>query len=201
RSAPLPLRVVAFVLVAALVFSACGDDSGDDGSADQPQRAGDGERTPEQSDLMVGIIPIANLTPLYVAQQEGFFEERGLNVETTAGTGGSALTAALQGGSLDIAYSAYTTVLQAVPAGFDLRVVAHQNSAQEEPPDGSAIITSADSDIEDVSDLEGARVAINALNNVNYLTVRAFLDENGVDSDSVEFVEVPFPNMGDALAR
>jgi NitT/TauT family transport system substrate-binding protein len=52
-----------------------------------------------------------------------------------------------------------------------------------------------DSDIQAPADLEGKTIAINMLNNIGQLTVTAALDSEGVDTSTINFVEVPLPDM------
>lgn len=169
-----------------------------------PAPAGAQDRSaakPEKAAIKVGIIPISNLTPLYTAQKLGYFRDEGLSVETTTASGGPALTGALIGGSLDFVYNNYVSLFQAAAQGFGLVIVAHQNSAQQSPPDAAPLVVASDGGIAKVSDLANKRIAINALDNINRLAAQYFLEKNGIAGDKVRFVEVPFPNMGDALAK
>lgn len=156
---------------------------------------------PEKSNLKVGIIPISNLTPIYVAQQLGYFAEVGLSVETSNASGGAELTSALIGGSLDFAYSNFVSVIQANAQDFNLQIVANQNSAQDTPPDAAALIVRNDGVISSVSELKGKTIGINALGNINQISAIYSLEKNGISPDQVKFVELPFPNMGDALLK
>lgn len=201
-----PVLLLGLVLLIGSLLTACSGGGtqnqttgGSGASAPATTQGSDTEKSPEKSKLSVGIIPISNLTPLYVAQQLGYFEEQGLTVETTSASGGSQLTAALMGGSLDFAYSNFLSIFQANEQGYAIDIVANQNSAQDTPPDSASLIILNDSAINRPSDLVGKRVAINALRNINHLSVQHYLAENGIDPEKVNFVEVPFPNMGDAL--
>jgi NitT/TauT family transport system substrate-binding protein len=61
------------------------------------------------------------------------------------------------------------------------------------------VLVAADSDIQSAADLAGRKVAVNTLNNINDTTVRASVRADGGDPSAVEFVELPFPDMGAAL--
>jgi ABC-type nitrate/sulfonate/bicarbonate transport system substrate-binding protein len=58
-------------LACALALAACGgdDDAGGGGSADKPVT------------LKVGVIPIADVAPLYVGIEQGFFKAEGLEID------------------------------------------------------------------------------------------------------------------------
>ena len=56
-----------------------------------------------------------------------------------------------------------------------------------------------DSDLESLADVGGRTVAINTLQNALEIVVRKAVDEAGADHESINFVEIPFPEMGAAL--
>ncbi|GAA3289325.1 hypothetical protein GCM10020295_00940 [Streptomyces cinereospinus] len=56
------------------------------------------------------------------------------------------------------------------------------------------------SNIKSLKDLRGKSVATASLFQLNDLALMQSLDKAGVDAQSVKFIEVPFPNMGEALA-
>jgi NitT/TauT family transport system substrate-binding protein len=185
------LRTILVALTAGTVF----------GLQPTPTFAQGGKGKPEKTHIRVGIIPISNLTPLYAAQKLGFFKDAGMTVETSIGSSGPALAGGLIGGSLDFVYTNYVSVIQAATQGFELMVVAHQNSAQESPPDAAPLVVRNDGSISKPSDLAGKSIAINALNNINRIAAQYYLERHGVKGEKLKFVEVPFPNMGDALIK
>lgn len=212
RRSPVPLLAL---LLLGVMIAACGPGATKpSGGTQQPQPAQSqapaqpapaaapaAAAKPEKATLKVGIIPISNLTPLNVAQRRGYFTEQGLTVETTAASGGSQLAAAVTGGSLDFAYSNYVSVFQAVAEGFDMKIVAHQNSARGQAPDAAPMVVRNDGKVTKAADLVGKKIGINGLTNINHIAATRFLEKNGVAANQVKFVELPFPNMGDALAK
>jgi len=52
-----------------------------------------------------------------------------------------------------------------------------------------------------LKDLEGRTVAVNNLKNVTWLTTVVALEKNKVDPKRVNFREVPWPNMADAVLK
>jgi len=48
-------------------------------------------------------------------------------------------------------------------------------------------------------DLVGKTVSAGLINSVNYAHMREWLQRKGVDANSVKFLEIPFPQMADAL--
>jgi NitT/TauT family transport system substrate-binding protein len=189
------LRAKAAMAMAAalctLTVAACG--GSDDGDA---AASGGGDGAPETTELTVGVQAFAEVGALYVAVEEGLFEDEGLTVTPEVGTGGGAgLVAGLVSGDLDIVYTNYVSVVQAASEGLPLKMVR-----ENDRPGAQGLFSLPSSGITKPADLEGKRVAINGLGNIMELTTRAALEENDVDPDSVQFVELPPPDMLAALS-
>jgi NitT/TauT family transport system substrate-binding protein len=184
-------RILALLVALTTTLTACGGgDAQPDAGA--PAEAG----APEQTELTVGVLPLADLAPFYIAIEEGLFEEQGLTVEADVASGGAAQIAAAVAGDLDLVFSNYVSLLQAAAEGLPIRVVRENNRSG---PQG--IYAAAGSGIDEPADLAGRRIAINSLGNVQELTARAVLESRGVDLDSLTFVELPPPDMPAALAQ
>ncbi|SFK91489.1 ABC transporter substrate-binding protein [Geodermatophilus ruber] len=186
-----PIRGLALSALVVTLVAACG--SGDpEGSSAPPAEPG----APEVTDLTVGVLPLADLAPLYLAIEEGYFEDEGITVEPAVASGGAAQIAGMIAGDIDLTYSNYVSIVEAAEQGLPLRIVRENNRSG---PQG--IYAAADSGITRPADLAGQRIAINSLGNIQELTARAVLDSHGVDPDSLEFVELPPSDMPAALAE
>jgi len=62
-----------------------------------------------------------------------------------------------------------------------------------------AIALSASSPVHQAKDLNGKTIAVNALHSLSTLGPSDWIDQNGGDSSTVKFVEMPFPIMLSAL--
>ena len=76
--------VLAIAIVCMAFVAACGDDEGGGGG-------GGGGDTAEVTTLKVGVIPIADVAPLYLGVEQGFFEEENLKIEPQLAEGGAAI--------------------------------------------------------------------------------------------------------------
>jgi NitT/TauT family transport system substrate-binding protein len=185
-----------FAVLALLTpIAACGgDDSGDSGGG-----GGGGEQ--EVRELRVGVIPIVDVAPIYLGVEQGFFEERGLDVELVPGSGGAAAVPGVVSGDYDFSFGNVTSILLASSEGLPLRIVANGVSSTADPEtDFSAVVVPGSSAIQSVADLEGKRVAVNNLKNIGEVTIRQGIEDAGGDGSNVEFVELPFPEMPAAVA-
>ncbi|MFW3168846.1 ABC transporter substrate-binding protein [Geodermatophilus sp. CPCC 206100] len=176
--------------VFVLSLAACGGSSGGSGAVAAGNEGGE-----ETTAIVVGVQPFAVVVPFYVAMERGMFEDAGLEVTTQGATSGAPLVSAMVAGEVDIANANYVSLIQAASEGLPLRAIRENDRA-----DVQGLYAGPASGISSPADLAGKRVAINGLGNIAELTTRAALEENGVDPDSVQFVELPLPDMPAALA-
>ena len=157
---------------------------------------------PEVKDLKVGILPIAALTPPVVAQKLGYFKDEGFNnVEFTTLGGGAELLPAVEAGRLDFALSAYYSVYLARQQNFDFWIATNNDSATDGPEDGYAVLVKNESPIKTVKDLEGKKVATNTVPSIGMGYLNAVMKKAGADFKKVDYVELGFPQMPDALVN
>jgi len=187
-----PVWLVALGIAAALVAGGCGDD--------EEETGGGGGGQAEQTTLRVGVIPIADVAPLYLGVKQGFFEEQGLKIEPQLAEGGAAITPAVLSGDFQIGFS--NTVSLLIAASKDLPVTIISQGVlggKTEEEAWADLLVLEDGPIKEPQDLEGKTIAVNTLKNVCEVTIRASLAEMGVDDSTLKFTEVPFPDMNAAL--
>ncbi|AZM58836.1 MULTISPECIES: ABC transporter substrate-binding protein [unclassified Streptomyces] len=177
------------VLAAA---TACGssDSGGSDGSGSSA-----GTTT-----VTVGLIPIVDVAPLYLGQKKGFFSERGLKLDFSSAQGGAAIVPGVVSGQFEFGFSNMTSLMIAQSNNVPVRAVANGiASTGEAGKDFAALTVKGDSPVGSAKELEGKKVAINTLKNINETAVRASVRTAGGDPDEVEFVELAFDQMPAAL--
>jgi NitT/TauT family transport system substrate-binding protein len=182
-----PLTVAGLVSLAAA--AACSGGQADGSATAEPN--GD-----EPTQITVGVQPFAELAPFYIAEERGLFEERGLKVDVHQANEGASLVAAMVAGEVPIIYSNYVSLFTAADKGLPARIFR-----ENDRPGVQALYVLPDSEIQEPADFEGATIAVNGLGNVMEITARAVLEHHGVDLSTVNFVELPPPNMEAALAE
>jgi NitT/TauT family transport system substrate-binding protein len=157
---------------------------------------------PEVTTLRLGIIPIAALAPLYLGMSKGFFRDERLAIEPTAAQGGAALIPAVLNGDLQIGFTNVVSFVLATSRGLPLRnVLAASQTIGDGGLSTSAVMVAGGGPIKSLKDLEGKTIAVNALNNIGDITIKADMDKAGADSSKVKFIEISFPEMPAALAQ
>jgi NitT/TauT family transport system substrate-binding protein len=157
------------------------------------------QTSPAPATLRLAVIPVANFTPLVVARDKGFFTEENLNVTWTTVAQGAIAVEAVYGGSAEIGGSAIFEPIVARSNGLDIMFIAASARIRSSPPDNSGLLVRTGDSIQGAKDLAGKKVSAGLINSVNYAHMREWLQRNGVDPGTVQFLEIPFPQMADAL--
>ena len=192
-------RSLVAVLSAAILAVLTGCGGGDD-AGEAPSDSATGST--ETQAITVGVIPIVDVAPIYLGVEQGFFEDRGLDVELVTAQGGAAIVPAVISGEFDFGFSNITSLLVAQTKGLPLKVVAAGDSTTGKPgEDFAAVVAPQGSSIAGPADLAGRTVAVNTLNNIGTTTISKVVEDAGGDASTINFVELPFPDMPAALAE
>jgi NitT/TauT family transport system substrate-binding protein len=140
--------------------------------------------------IRVGTGPNDPSMPLIYADKGGVFKRAGLNVEVTRQATTSTMAAAVLGGSLEIAQGSVLGAIQIIAKGVPLTLVGNLALYNADHPD-VALIVLASSPIKTPKDLEGRTIAGVALGDFNSVTTSMWLEQRGVDTSTLKFVEIP----------
>lgn len=144
-------------------------------------------------------LPIDLSGTVYYAFDLGIFKKYGLDVELSSMGSGAAIAPAIAAGTADIGSSNVISLAQGHERGVPFLMVAPSGAYSSKSP-STQLLVAKDSPIKTAKDLSGKIVALPALNNVGQVTVCAWVDKTGGDYKALRFAEVPFPQMGAALA-
>jgi len=149
--------------------------------------------------VRVSIIPIIDTAPLIAAMQKGYFAAEGIEVDTTPTVSGATGLPALAAGQIHIALSNVISIILGYDQGLGFQMIAVTSASSDAPPNSAGIVARKGANFKTGKDLEGKRVAVNARNNINWLVTREWVQLTGGNPERLTFLEVPFPNMGDAV--
>lgn len=190
--------MLAVLCVGLLVLANAGC-GGDDGSSDSASGApSSAEATPTK--ITMGLIPIVDVAPVMLGIEQGFFKDENLDVNVQFAAGGAAILPAVVKGDYQFGYSNNVSLIVARQEGLPVQIVfPGVDEAETEDEAISHIFSAKGSDIREVSDLAGKTIAVNTLSNIGEITVKEALSKHGVDANSIKLVELPFPEMLQAL--
>ena len=171
-------RVTAALALMALMASACGGESSDV-STDQ----GDGAL----QKVVVGLTTCSGYNYAYhVADELGFFEEEGLDVELQCLDGSTAVAQQLAAGNVTVGAASATAMFSSKEHGvsfYPFFVTAWGGQAAFEVP--------AESDIQSIAELKGKAVAVSELSGGEVTTVKALAGDAGLDPENdITLIEV-----------
>jgi NitT/TauT family transport system substrate-binding protein len=185
-------RLSAAALAAlALTVAGCGGD--DAGSGSNSAQAG------KPTTLKVGVLPIADLAPLYLGIDKGFFKAENLTITPAVAEGGAAVVPAVMSGDNQIGFSNVTSIMAGKAQNLPLKPLAAGVSGAATEDKAWDALLAPKGGVTDLKQLEGKKVSVNTLKNLPEVAVRNSLEKAGVDVSKVQFVEIPFPDVPAAL--
>jgi NitT/TauT family transport system substrate-binding protein len=184
-------------LVVASLVAACSGGSGASPAASSPggsapAASGPTSASPSSSSaepvkLVVGLgyIPSVQFAPFYLAQQEGWYAEAGLEVEFQNKIDPDLVTLVGQG-AIDVGIGDGTSVIPAVSQGIPIRYLA---TVYGKSP--NIVFAKASSGITTAADLEGRKVGTPGRYGSGWIMLQALLGSAGLTTEDVEIVEYP----------
>lgn len=193
-----PTRVFAFGLALALslfTLSGCGGQSASNSTATS---AASQSGTPSDAPyhLRVNYSSSLCLAPMHVAQELGFFEAEGLDVEFVR-VEAAAVPEAIGAGKIDAGLGLIGKFLQQVENGLPIKFTAgvHTGCIQ--------ILVPKDSGIDSPADLRGKKIGVSGLAGAETVISKRVLANEGISFDEknpeVEFVVYSQADLGQAL--
>src|SRR5690625_2847618 len=150
----------------------------------------------ELTTINVGTLPVVETAVLMLGEEQGFFAERGIELDYTLAQSGSAIVAGIASKQYDVGFSATLSVYAAAQRGLPLVMLTAASASNEEPDKGTNdIIVRPDGSITSILDLEGKRVGVNAVESISDILAKNGMEAEGGDLDSIEFVEIGFGDM------
>jgi len=151
--------------------------------------------------ISVAVIPIADCAPIYLGKAKSFFLNHGLDVDLSTAGGGAMIIPGVLSGQVQMGFSNVTSLLIAQDKGLRfIGLAPGAASSGVRGQDFSAIIAPDDSPISSAKDFENKTIAVNTLNNIGDISIRAGVRAAGGDPAKVKFIEVPFPDVPPAIS-
>lgn len=149
--------------------------------------------------LRIATDPFDSYAEAYYARDRGFFKEANLEVELSTFASGAAIPPAVAGGSADVGISNPVVLANAISRGIPFTIIAGGGMYTSTAPT-TLLCVAQKSSLSTPRDLNGKTIAVSTLNDVLYLAAKAWLKDGGGDPSSIRFIELPFSEMGPALA-
>jgi len=154
-----------------------------------------------RADVPVSVmtLPIDQGAQAFYAQDLGMFKQAGLDTQVSITNFGTQVAAAVAGGSIEVGQSNVISLAVAHERGLPFALIAAAGLYSTLKPT-SMMVVDKNSPLKTAKDLDGKTVAVNGLKSITQISVQAWADQNGGDSQQIKFVEMPFVEMESALA-
>jgi NitT/TauT family transport system substrate-binding protein len=140
--------------------------------------------------IRVGVGVVESYSQGSYAQEMGFYRQAGLDADVQTLVNGGAITAAVIGGSLDLGTTNGGSMANAYVRGLPIYCVAPSGLYTSASPT-TQLIVAKDGPIQSAKDLNGKRIAVTTLRDLQQAAIMKWIDDNGGDSRSCSFVEIP----------
>jgi NitT/TauT family transport system substrate-binding protein len=163
------------------------------------------QATPEPTTLRVLLLPFLSSSPFFIAEEEGYFAEQGLQIEFVRMEKGSQAIPALAQGDLDVVGASVSfSILNAMARGANLKFVAEKGTIGSGECPYDALVarqTLIDAgEVEGPADLQGRLVVIDPTNFEGYY-VEKLLNGVNLTLDDIQMVTVPDAVLPEAFEK
>jgi NitT/TauT family transport system substrate-binding protein len=148
--------------------------------------------TPTALKVGLGYIPSVQFAPFYLAQQNGYYRDAGLDVTFENKIDPDLITLTGQG-AIDISVADGTDVIPAVSQGIPVQYIATLYGTYP-----SIVFAKASSGIKTAADLKGRKIGIPGKYGSSWIMLQALLKSVGLTPDDVTIVE--YPDYGQGVA-
>lgn len=139
--------------------------------------------------VKIGVLPIEDNLPFYVAEKDGLYANKGVQVELVSFASALERDTALQAGQIDGEVADILAVALLKKIGTDVKIASIGLGAT--PKEGRfAILSSPKSNIKDMSGLKGATLGISQNSIIDYVSDQMLIDK-GVQVNEVKKMSIP----------
>ncbi len=204
----MPRKAVHFIfslLIIVLVISGCAPTPTPQPAASEPpsepaatEAAAPATEAPaKMTKLTVSILPFLSYAPIFIAKEEGFFAEQGLEVEFVRIDKTSEAMPALAQGQIDVASGFFdVSTLNAIAQGGEIKYVSDKGYLDPQGCAASTFVIRKDileaGTLDDLHNIKGMKVALTPASSAEY-ALDFLLKEVGLSSSDVEILNIPLP--------
>ncbi|MCD6289324.1 MAG: ABC transporter substrate-binding protein [Anaerolineae bacterium] len=142
----------------------------------------------EGTHLKMGLLPILDVIPFFVAEQEGYFEEQGIQVELVPVKSAQERDTLMQTGQIDGQLNDLISTALFNKDRPKIKVVYIARKAYPDAPQ-FRILAAPDADLRAPADLKGVPIGVSRNTIIEYITQR-LLEAEGLAPDEITFTEV-----------
>lgn len=183
-------RPASALAAAALALALTGCGGGDD------EAAGDG------TSITVLRSTGSTFEPLYIAQEQGFFKDEGLDVTIKAGAQDTSQNApSVINDEAQFAMTDSSGFIKGAASGLPIQIVSDLQASTTAAAASDGLIVPAGSAITSFADVEGKTIALPALGGTLQFICQYSAEQAGADPSKINFVALPLTSLVDAVQK
>lgn len=148
--------------------------------------------------VVVGTTTTDDSAALLYAERAGLFRRAGLDIDIQIAPSGTAVAAALAGGTFQIGSVSAISSINAVARGVPLEMIA-PGGLYNSTTEFVATVVRKDSPIQTGRDFNGKILGSAAVVDLNTVAMLNWIDQHGGDIKTIKVIEVPYPAIVPAL--
>ena len=141
-----------------------------------------------------------DMTPVFAGLKAGLYQKAGLDLQLVPTSSGAVATDAVIAGTYEIGKGSAISILNAYLKGLPIRVIGNGPVWDARTP-FSMMIVATDSPAKNGAFFNGKTLCSASLRDLNELAMCSWIDKNGGDSKSINWVEIPNSAAGTAVAE
>jgi NitT/TauT family transport system substrate-binding protein len=170
-----PFHIVMIVLLSALLLAGCFPPAAPVTTVEEPR-------------LKMGLLPILDVIPFFVAEQKGYFAEQGITVELVPVKSAQERDALMQAGQIDGQLNDLVSTALFNKERPKIKVVYTARQAYPNAPQ-FRILAAPGSDLRTSADLKGVPIGVSQNTVIEYITQR-LLEAEGLKAEEIAITEV-----------
>jgi NitT/TauT family transport system substrate-binding protein len=143
----------------------------------------------ESVPVRVGVLPILDSLPMYVAEAQGYFADEGIEIEFVPVSSAPERDQLMQSNQIDAMINELVSVIFYNKDSTEVIAVRFARTANETYP-VFRIVASETSEVESIDDLKGVPIGVSEGTVIEYTTDR-LLERAGFSSDEIVIIAVP----------
>lgn len=201
RKYAMKTKIVLPIIALALLLVSCASPAQPTPATSEPEAATD--EAVETAHVTINVLPFLSFSPFFIAQEEGYFAEEGLEVEFVEYERGGDALAGLTDGSLDAWGGAVTAGLLNTIAQTDVRMVADRGYFKEGGCGYTGFLIDPDllenGELPSPDVLKTATIYQDREGGLTDYLLYVLLKEQGLTLEDVTTVNMPVPAVLDAF--
>jgi NitT/TauT family transport system substrate-binding protein len=159
--------------------------------------------TPQLTKVKVSVLPFLTYAPLFIAKEEGFYAEQGLDVEFVPIDKNSDAMAPLAQGQIDVASGSFdVSTLNAIAKGANIKYVSDKGYLDPNTCSAMTFVVRKElldnGALKNPQKLKGMKVALMPASSSEY-ALNMLLKDTGVTTKDMDVENLPLPNRLEAM--